>query len=125
MSENNIDNNGNTFSMDDHELLMKLARQQKSAMWLRRITAYVEVLILVLLVAGFMMIGPKLVTLISDLTATLEKANQLIDSAQPAVDNLSKLDYEALGTSIDTLTQSVEKFSGFMNNLSSFGGLFR
>ncbi len=120
MSENN-----ENLSMSDHELLMRLAKQQKTAMWHRRIIAYVEVLILILLVAMVLIVGPKLLTLTNDMAATLERINHLIDQTEPAVEGLSKLDYDGLNTSITSLTESVDQFSGFMNKLSGFGGLFR
>ena len=43
--------NKENMTMDDHEILMRLAKQQKTAALHRRIIAYVEVLILILLVA--------------------------------------------------------------------------
>jgi hypothetical protein len=56
MSETNLNEADQTLSMSDHEILMRLARQQKTAMLHRRIIAYVEVLILILLVAGILII---------------------------------------------------------------------
>ena len=53
---------------------------------------------------------------------TLERINHLIDETQPAVEGLSQLNYEGLNSSISSLTDSVEKLSGFMNNLSKFSG---
>lgn len=127
MSETNLNETRQAISLDDHELLMRLARQQKTAMLHRRIIAYVEVLILILLVAGILIIGPRLIALSNSMADTLERINNLIDQTQPAVEGLSKLDYEGLNSSINSLTDSVDKFSRFMNNLSKFSGfsLFR
>ena len=122
MSETNLNEADQTLSMSDHEILMRLARQQKTAMLHRRIIAYVEVLILILLVAGILLIGPKLISLSNSMADTLERINHLIDETQPAVEGLSQLDYEGLNSSISSLTDSVEKLSGFMNNLSKFSG---
>ena len=112
MSETNLNETRQAISLDDHELLMRLARQQKTAMLHRRIIAYVEVLILILLVAGILIIGPRLIALSNSMADTLERINNLIDQTQPAVEGLSKLDYEVLNSSINSLTDSVDKFSG-------------
>lgn len=126
MSENQTETRDQGISLSDHELLIRLARQQKTAMIHRRIIAYVEVLILALLVAGMLIVGPRLITLADNMANTLERINTLIDKSEPAVESLSQIDYESLGTSIDTLTESVDQFSGFLNSFSkiSLGGLF-
>lgn len=126
MSENQTETRDQGISLSDHELLIRLARQQKTAMIHRRIIAYVEVLILALLVAGMLIVGPRLITLADNMGNTLERINTLIDKSEPAVESLSQIDYESLGTSIDTLTESVDQFSGFLNSFSkiSLGGLF-
>ena len=112
-------------SMDDHELLLKLASQQKTAVIQRRITMYIEILILVLIIAAILIIGPKLIGLMDELAATLNRVNTMLDRAQPAVDGFSKLDYESLNTSIATLQESVESFAAFTAKLSALGGIFR
>ena len=119
--------NKENMTMDDHEILMRLAKQQKTAALHRRIIAYVEVLILILLVAMVLIIGPKLLALTNEMAATLDRINRLIDQTEPAVQGLTQLDYDGLNSSITSLTQSVDKFAGFMDKLSniSFGGLFR
>ncbi|MBQ9328739.1 MAG: hypothetical protein IJ225_09425 [Solobacterium sp.] len=114
-----------TLSLSDHELLLRLAQQQKTAMWHRRIIAYVEVLILVLLIAVILVIGPKMIRLTSDMADTLERVNTLVDEAEPAIEGFSSLDYETLNESIGTLSESVNQFSEFMGRFSSFGSLFR
>ena len=117
--------NKENMTMDDHEILMRLAKQQKTAALHRRIIAYVEVLILILLVAMGLIVGPKRLSLTNEMAATLERINHLIDQTEPAVEGLSKLDYDGLNTSITSLTQSVDKFAGFMDKFSGLGGLFR
>lgn len=112
-------------SMDDHELLMRLLKSQKTAMLHRRIIAYVEVLMLVLMVAMILIIGPRLIQLMDQMAATLERINQLTDAAEPTLNNLSKLDFESLNTSISALSDAVDKFSQFTSKLSGLGGLFR
>ena len=125
MAETNNQTTDSQLSMGDHELLMRLAKAQKTAGVHRRIIAYVEVLILVLMVAAMLIIGPKLIKLTDEMANTLERINTLADKAEPAIDGMAQLDYETLNESINTLNQSVDDFSVFVSKLSSFGGLFR
>ena len=112
-------------SLDDHELLLRLAKQQRTAVIQRHITVFVEILILILILAAILIIGPKLIQLTADLTETLEKFNTLLDEAQPAVNGISGIDYESLNSSIASFSESAEKFAAFTSKLSALGGLFR
>ena len=119
------ENKQTQMSMDDHELLMHLAKSQKTAMWHRRIIAYVEVLILILLVAAMLIVGPRLIRLTDEMASTLERVNRLVDSAEPAIQGLSSIHYDELNQSLGALGESVDQFSSFVSKISSFGGLFR
>lgn len=112
-------------SLDDHELLLKLASQQKTATLHRRITMYVEILILVLILAAILVIGPKLLTITTDLGNTLERVNNLLDTAEPAVNNMSNIEFDTLNKAIESIGTSAEQFAAFTSKLSSIGGLFR
>jgi len=119
------DNKQTQLSLDDHELLLRLASQQKAAAFQRRITVYIEILILILILAAILIIGPKLITLTADLTETLERVNTLLDEAQPAVSGISELDYESLNSAISSFKTSAEQFAAFTAKLSTLGGIFR
>ncbi len=119
------DNKQTQLSIDDHELLLRLAGQQKAAAFQRRVTMFVEILILILILAAILIIGPKLITMTKDLTETLERVNALLDEAEPAVTGISGLDYEALNSAISSFSSSAEQFAAFTSKLSTFGGLFR
>lgn len=119
------ENRQTQLSLDDHELLLKLADQQRTAMIHRRVTMYVEILILILIVAAILIIGPRLLSLTADLSSTLERVNGLLDTAQPAVDGMSGINYDALNSAITSFSESAEKFAAFTSKLSSIGGLFR
>ena len=112
-------------SIDDHELLLRLASQQKAAAFQRRITVFIEILILILILAAILIIGPKLIAMTAKLTETLEKVNTLLDDAQPAVTGMSELDYEALNSAISSFKNSAEQFAAFTSKLSTLGGIFR
>ena len=51
------DNKQTQLSLDDHELLLRLASQQKAAAFQRRITVYIEILILILILAAILIIN--------------------------------------------------------------------
>ena len=121
------DNKQTQLSLDDHELLLRLASQQKAAAFQRRITVYIEILILILILilAAILIIGPKLITLTADLTETLERVNTLLDEAGPAVKGVSELDYESLNSAISSFKTSAEQFAAFTAKLSTLGDIFR
>lgn len=119
------ENRQTQLTLDDHELLLKLASQQRTAVIQRRVTMYVEILILILILAAILIIGPKLIAMTNDLSETLERVNTLLDTAEPAVTGVSGIDYDALNSAITTFSESAEKFAAFTSKLSALGGLFR
>ncbi len=124
MEENTVQNPKTELSVEDRELLHQLAEHQKTGVAQRRITMYIEILILILMAAALLIIGPKVVSLINNMEVTLNNLNALIDDAEPAAKEISKIDYKALNDSITSFQKSAKDFSEFTSGLSSIGGLF-
>jgi type II secretory pathway component PulM len=104
MSENN-----------DHELLVQMAGHWQNAEKHRRIIVWATLAILVLLIITFLLIVPRAVSLMNAADSSLTRINDLLDKAEPAVDGMNKIDYDALNKSITDLSGAISSLSGLFH----------
>ena len=109
----------------DHELLMTIIEEQRSSSKHRKMIAYAEIAILVFLVLFFLLVVPKLISVLNDMTDALNRVNTVLESVEPAVsdlstmvdqtapavESLSKIDYDGLSEAITKLTEVVNSLS--------------
>ena len=108
---------------EDIEILRRLSAENRKAMTHRRIIAYAELAILILLVIAFFLIVPRMMRLMTSMEETLEKINTLLAQSEPVVNSFSNLDLDGLSESINKLNTAVEQFTNFVSGFN-LSGLF-
>ncbi|MBR2762547.1 MAG: hypothetical protein IKD66_15420 [Solobacterium sp.] len=109
---------------EDIQLLRRLSEENRKAVTHRRIIAYAELAILILLVIAFFLIVPRMLNLMTAMEETLVKINSVTEQAEPVVESFSKLDFEGLSDSINKLNAAADQLSNFVNSFSGITGLF-
>ena len=121
MTEENSTESGSV--REDIELLRRLSAENRKAVTHRRIIAYAELAILILLVVSFFLIVPRMMRLMTSMEETLTRINALMEQTEPVVNSFSDLDLDGLGQSINKLNEAVQQFTDFVNSFSGFSGL--
>jgi len=108
---------------EDIEILRSMAEENRKAVTHRRIIAYAELAILILLVVSFFLIVPRMLQLMSAMEETLDKINTLTAQSEPVINSFSQLDIDGLSESINKLNTAVEQFTTFLSGFN-ISGLF-
>lgn len=101
--------------MSDHELLSGIMKKSVLAERHRRIAMYAVLVMAAAVVIALLIVLPRVLSLINEAELTLNQANHLLARIQPAADSFSKIDFDGLRSSINTLQDTITELSRVMS----------
>ncbi|MEE3487627.1 MAG: hypothetical protein VZT48_05945 [Bulleidia sp.] len=93
--------------LSDHELLVQLVLERKKTRRTVRFILIGVIVIAAVLFVSAVIIVPKAASLLISTEDTVKNINALVNEAEPAVNGISRIDYDSLNRSVTELEGSV------------------
>lgn len=135
--------------MDDHELMLEMVKMQKKDAMGQKLTAYATIAIFVAVLIALLMIVPRVIILLDDISKTVKNADTAVSQVQNSISELDAAiaDMDTMVTNIDdlvvtntdslneavqklndidfdTLNKAINDFSATVEPLANFFGRF-
>lgn len=96
---------------NNEELLEEFTRRMQKGDRHRKIIAYCEVIMLIMIAAIFIILVPKLLEVISAANECIARWNGMMDQLEPMIDDLNTLDIEGISQSMNELSNAINSLT--------------